>query len=209
MPGEPQLWGAPRTLVWAGAAFAAGCIPSGRLVTRALTGKSLSELGDGKPGTSNVRHSLGLKPALAVLALDAGKAFLPAQAARMAGASDPLVAEIGISAMLGHISVVQGRGAACALGAAYAMDPWMMTIGLFPLAVGGLVHRHAESVAVTAVLLPLIGLALHRHRPARALGPLALILVLFAARLKGSAGAPPPSSPGVAWRRLWLDRDEY
>ena len=209
MPSEPQLWGAPRTLVWAGAAFAAGCIPSGRLVTGALTGKSLSELGDGKPGTSNVRRSLGLKPALAVLSLDAGKAFLPAQAARMAGASDPLVAEIGISAMLGHISVVQGRGAACALGAAYAMDPRMMTIGVFSLAVGGLVHRHAESVAVTAMLLPLISLALHRHQPARALGPLALILVLFAARLKGSAGAPPPTSPSVAWRRLWLDRDEY
>ena len=209
MPGQPQPWSAPRTLVWAAAAFAAGSIPSGRLVTRALTGKSLSELGDGKPGTSNVRRSLGLKPALAVLSLDAGKAYVPAQAARMAGANDPLVAAIGISAMLGHISVVQGRGAACALGAAYAMDPWMMTIGWFPLAVGGLVHRHAESVAVTAALLPLISLALHRHQPTRALGPLALILVLFAARLKGSAGAPPPSSPGVAWRRLWLDRDEY
>jgi len=208
MPGEPRPWGAPRTLAWAAAAFAGGGIPSGRLVTRALTGMSLSDLGDGKPGTSNVRRSLGLRPAIVVLALDAGKAYWPAQAAQMTGANDSLVAAIGISAMLGHISVVQGRGAACALGAAYAMDPWMMTIGWFPLAVGGLVHRHAESVAVTAALLPLISLALHRGRPARALGPLAMILVLFAARLKGSAGAPLPSSSGVAWRRLWLDRDE-
>ena len=42
-----------------------------------------------------------------------------------------------------------------------------------------------KSVAVTAALLPLISLALHRRQPACALGPLALILVLFAARLKG------------------------
>jgi hypothetical protein len=84
----------------------------------------------------------------------------------------------------------------------------MMTIGWIPLAGGGLIHRHAESVAVTAALLPLISLALHRHQPARALGPLALILVLFAARLRGSADAPFPASPGVLWRRLWLDRDE-
>jgi glycerol-3-phosphate acyltransferase PlsY len=208
MPDRPGSWGAPRTLLWTAAAFAAGGIPFGRLVTRALTGRPLSELGDGKPGTSNVRRSLGLKPAILVLALDAGKAYVPAQAARMAGAGDPLVAAIGISAMLGHISFVQGRGAACALGTAYAMDPLMMTIAWLPLAGGGLIHRHAESVAVTSALLPLISLALHRDRPSRALGPLAMILVLFAARLRGSADAPFPASPGVLARRLWLDRDE-
>lgn len=208
MPGESRPWGAPRGLLWATVAFTAGCMPSGRLVTRILTGRSLSELGDGKPGTSNVAHSLGLKPAIAVLSLDAGKAFLPAHAARMAGAGDCLVAVIGISAVLGHVSVVHGRGAASSLGAAFAMDPGTMAIGCVSLVGGSLVHRHAESVAVTAVLLPLISLALHSDRPGRALGPLALILLLFAARLKGSAGTPPPSSPAVCWRRLWLDRDE-
>ena len=44
------------------------------------------------------------------------------------------VAAIGISAMLGHIAVVKGRGAACALGAHFAMDPGTMAIGSVALA---------------------------------------------------------------------------
>jgi len=200
-------WGAGRTLLWVGGAFAAGCIPSGRLLTRALTGKSLEEIGDGKPGSSNVARSVGWKPAAAVLAADAGKAYVPATAARLTGAGHGTVAAIGVSAMLGHIAVVKGRGAAAALGACYAMDPGMMAIGSAELMGGFALHRNPQTVAVTAVSLPLISLALHR-RPARALGPLLVITILLAARIKGSPGAGWPSSPAVLWRRFWLDRDD-
>ncbi|MEI6452018.1 MAG: glycerol-3-phosphate acyltransferase [Actinomycetes bacterium] len=207
MPRERRRWGAGRKLLWMGGAFAAGCIPSGRLLTRALTGKTLDDIGDGKPGSSNVARSVGWKSGAAVLALDAGKAYAPATAARLAGAGHGAVAAIGISAMLGHIAVVKGRGAACALGAMYAMDPGTMAIGSAELLGGFKLHRNPQAVAVTAVSLPLISLALHR-RPGRALGPLVLITVLLAARLKGSPGAGWPSSPGVLWRRFWLDRDD-
>jgi len=190
-----------------GAAFAAGCLPSGRLVTRALTGQVLAEVGDGKPGSSNVARSLGWKPGAAVLALDAGKAYLPAAAARLAGARDGAVAAVGISAMVGHIAAVKGRGAACALGTAFAMDPQMMAVGCLPLVGGSLLHRHAQAVAVTALSLPVISLALHR-RAGKAAGPLAMISILLAARLRGSAGAGWPSEPAVWWNRFWLDRDQ-
>jgi glycerol-3-phosphate acyltransferase PlsY len=190
-----------------GGAFAAGCIPSGRLVTRALTGESLDEIGDGKPGSANVARSVGWKPAGAVLALDAGKAYIPATAARLTGAGDGAVAAIGISAMLGHIAVVKGRGAASGLGAMFAMDPGTMAIGSAELLGGFKLHHNPQTVAVTAVSLPFISLALHR-RPARALGPLMVITILLAARLKGSPGAGWPSSPVVLWRRFWLDRDD-
>ena len=93
--------------------------------------------------------------------------------------------------MCGHIAVVRGRGAACALGAAFAMDPAMMAVACVPLVGGSLVHRHAQAVSITALSLPLISLALHRS-PRRALGPLALITVIFAARLRGSPGAGLP-----------------
>jgi glycerol-3-phosphate acyltransferase PlsY len=189
-----------------GGAFAAGCIPSGRLVTRALTGRSLDEIGDGKPGSSNVARSVGWKSGVAVLALDAGKAYVPATAARLAGAGHGAVAAIGISTMLGHIAVVKGRGAASALGAMYAIDPGTMAVGSVELLGGAKLHRNPQAVAVTAVSLPLISLALHR-RPARALGTLVLISILLAARIKGSPGAGWPSSPTVLCRRLWLDRD--
>ena len=206
MPRE-RRWSAGRTMLWVGGAFAAGCIPSGRLLTRALTGKSLEEIGDGKPGSSNVARSVGWKPAAAVLALDAGKAYVPATVARLTGAGHGAVAAIGISAMLGHIAVVKGRGAAAALGAMFAMDPGTMAIGSAELIGGFAFHRNPQTVAVTAVSLPLISLALHR-RPARALGPLLVITILLAARIKGSPGAGWPSSPAVLWRRFWLDRDD-
>jgi glycerol-3-phosphate acyltransferase PlsY len=195
-----------RTLVWLGAAFAAGCLPSGRLVTRALTGASLDELGDGKPGSSNVARSLGWKPGAAVLAMDAGKAFVPASMARQAGASNGTVAALGITTMVAHIAVVKGRGAAAALGAAFAMDPAMMTVGCVPLVGGSLLQRHAQAVSVTAISLPLVSLTLHRS-PARAGWPLLLIAILFATRLRGSAGAGWPVTPAVWWSRFWLDRD--
>jgi glycerol-3-phosphate acyltransferase PlsY len=191
-----------------GAGFAAGCIPTGRLLTRALTGESLDDIGDGKPGSSNVARSVGVKAGAAVLALDAAKAYVPAKAAKLAGAGDGTVAAIGISAMAGHIAVVKGRGAACALGAAFAMDTPMMAIDCIPLVGGSLLHHHAEAVSVTALALPLTSLALHPREPARSLGPLALITVLFAARLKGTAGVPFPTSAAGWWKRFWLDRDE-
>jgi glycerol-3-phosphate acyltransferase PlsY len=195
------------TVLGLGAGFAAGAIPTGELITRALTGQHLRDLGDGKAGSSNVAHSVGQKAGAAVLALDALKAYAPATASRVHGAGDNEVAAIGISAMCGHIAVVKGRGAACALGAAFAMDPAMMAVGCVPLVGGTLIHHHAEAVTITALSLPLISLALHRS-PRRALGPLALITVLFAARLRGSAGAPLPDSPEVLWNRFLLDRDE-
>ena len=195
------------TLLGLGAGFAAGAIPTGELVTRALTGQRLRDLGDGKAGSSNVARSVGWKAGAAVLALDALKAYVPATASRLHGAGHNEVAAVGISAMCGHITVVKGRGAASALGAAFAMDPAMMAVGCVPLVGGSLLHRHAEAVTITALSLPVISLALHRS-PRRALGPLALITVLFAARLRGSAGAPLPDSPEVLWNRFLLDRDE-
>jgi glycerol-3-phosphate acyltransferase PlsY len=207
VPRERRRWGAGRTLLWMGGAFAIGCIPSGRLVTRALTGKALEDIGDGKPGSSNVARSVGWKPAAAVLAMDAGKAYIPATAARLTGAGHGAVAAIGISAMLGHIAVVKGRGAASGLGAMFAMDPGTMAIGSAELLGGFKLHYNPQTVAVTAVSLPFVSLALHRQ-PRRSLGPLVLISLLLAARIKGSPGAGLPSSPAVLWRRFWRDRDD-
>ena len=208
MSRERKRWGAARTAAWMAAGFAAGCIPTGRLLTRALTGESLDDLGDGKPGSSNVARSVGAKAGAAVLALDAAKAFAPAQAAKLTGAGPGAVAAIGHSAKVGHIAVVKGRGAACALGAAFAMDAPMMAIDCVPLVGGSLLHHHAEAVSVTAFSLPLTSLALHPRRPSRALGPLALILILFGARLRGTPGVPFPATATGWWKRFWLDRDE-
>jgi glycerol-3-phosphate acyltransferase PlsY len=191
-----------------GGAFAAGCVPTGRLVTRALTGKSLDDIGDGKPGSSNVARSVGWKAGAAVLAIDACKAYAPATAARLSGAGEASVAAVALSAMAGHVAVVKGRGVASALGVAFAVDTPAMAVGCVPLVGISVLHHHAEAVSITALALPLISLALHRRRPARALGPLALITLIFAVRLKGTAGRPLPTTAAGWWKRFWLDRDE-
>ena len=160
------------------------------------------------PGSSNVARSVGWKPAAAVLALDALKAYVPATAARLPGAGDGAVAAVGIWAMCGHIAVVKGRGAASALGAAFAMDPAMMAVGCVPLLGGSLAapsrarpwpsrRSRCRSSASRCT-------AARAARSGRSL----LITVLFAARIKGSPGAPLPDSPEVLWQRFWLDRDD-
>ena len=169
--------------------FAAGTIPTGKLVTKALTGQRLEDLGDGKAGSSNVARSIGWKAGRAGPRARRAQGVRAGDGRSLDGAGDNEVAAVGISAMGGHIAVVKGRGAACALGAAFAMDPAMMAVGCVPLVGGSLLHRHAEAVTVTALSLPFISLALHRS-PRRALGPLALITVLFAARLRGPPGSP-------------------
>ena len=166
-------------------------------------------MGDGKPGSSNVARSLGWKPGAAVLAMDAGKAFVPAAAARLAGASDGTVGRRRHHAPCSATSR-WSRGAAPPVpwAPAYAMDAQTMTVDLVPLVGGSALHHHAEAVSVTAVALPLISLALHRRTPARALGPLALITVLFRARLRGIVRRRPAGhSPEAWWYRFWLDRD--
>ena len=202
----PERWSAARTALWLGVAFAAGSIPAGRLLTRALTGASLVDLGDGKSGSSNVARSVGFKAGTAVFVVDTAKAYVPATAARLAGAGENTVAALAITSMLAHITVVKGRGAACALGGCFAVDPAMMAIGCAPLVGGAVVHRHPQSVAATAVALPVISLAVHR-RPAQALRVALLIAVLLAARLKGSPGAGWPDTAAVWSSRFWLDRD--
>jgi acyl phosphate:glycerol-3-phosphate acyltransferase len=204
----PERWGLLRTLVWMGGTFALGGVPSGRLVTRALTGQSLDDIGDGKPGSSNVARSVGWKAGSVVLVLDACKAYGPATAARLSGAGEASVAAIALSAVAGHVVFVKGRGAASGLGAAFAMDPAVMGIGCVPLVGISALHHHAEAVSVTCVALPLISLALNRRRPARALGPLALIVLLFLIRIRGTAGTPFPTTAAGWCKRVWLDRDE-
>lgn len=198
-------WGMARTAVWMGAAFAAGCIPSARIVTRALSREEISDLGDGKPGAANVTRSLGTKAGAVVLGLDALKAFTPATAARLAGAPDPVVALVAVTPMVSHILVVGGRGAACALGACYAIDAKAMTISLIPLVGGSKLGYHPQSVMVTAFTIAALHAAF-RRKPDAALGFL-VPAILIAARLAGSRGAPRPASARVWWNRFAVDRD--
>ena len=140
------------------AAFALGCIPSGRLVSRLVGGGDISQSGDHKPGASNVARTLGWKPGAATLAVDLVKAAIPAAVGRRAGAGPDLTGALAVTPVVAHIAVVRGRGAAAALGAALAYDAPATALVLPAIVGGALTKRAASGVMVAALALPAISL---------------------------------------------------
>ena len=199
--------GGGRGIVAVALAFAAGCLPSARLVTRLARGQAIEELGDGKPGASNVYRSLGPVPGITVMALDALKAFTPAAALRAGGASQSIVAAAAAAPVAAHVTVVGGQGAAAALGAAFALDTPATLAALVPIVGGTWLGYHPQGVLAGALAFP-VARGLLRRRMAAALQAATLPTILIAARLRGRRSAGPPRSARVALNRLLLDRDE-
>jgi glycerol-3-phosphate acyltransferase PlsY len=186
-------------------AFALGCIPSARLVSRLVGAGDISQAGDRKPGAANVARTLGWAPGAATLGIDLAKGSATAAVARRAGAGPGLTGALGVAPVVAHIAVVGGRGAAAALGAALAIDPPATGIVLVFVAGGTLAKQAAAGVMVAALALPLASLALGRRRTAAWCA--ALPVVIACARLRGSAGAEPPTRFDLAWERFWFDRE--
>jgi glycerol-3-phosphate acyltransferase PlsY len=200
-----RVSGTTLALVGLPAAFALGCVPSARIVARLLSGSDIEEVGDRKPGAANVTRSLGLGPGLATGGLDMAKGFAIATTARALGAGPDLVGALAVTPVASHIAVVRGRGAAAALGAAFAMDAPATGIVLVPILAGTALKKAGVGVMVGALALPLASLALGRRR--RALWCAALPALMAYARLRGSDGVDRPLTPAVAWSRFWFDRD--
>jgi glycerol-3-phosphate acyltransferase PlsY len=115
-------------------AFAAGSIPFGVLVGRIFYGTDLRKAGSGNIGAANALRTLGTAGALAVLALDALKGFVPAAAVLALGArsvAEPQLVSLiagaaGFAALLGHcfspwLHFHGGKGVATHLGVAFAL----------------------------------------------------------------------------------------
>ena len=187
------------------AAFALGCIPSARLVARAVGGGEILDSGDGKPGAANVARTLGWKPGAATLGLDLVKGSAAVGTARALGAGPHVAGALALTPVAAHVAVVRGRGAAAALGAALALDP-LATAAVLPAVIGGALTRRAALGAMVAALgLPVASLALG-HR-CRALWGTGLPVIMAYARLRGSDGAAAACDPRVAWERFWFDRE--
>ncbi len=191
-------------LVGLPAAFALGCIPSARLVSRLVGAGDISQAGDRKPGAANVARTLGWRPGAATLGIDLAKGSAAATLARRAGAGPDLVGALAVAPVAAHITVVGGRGAAAALGAALALDPLATGIVLAPVVGGALTKRAATGAMAAALALPLVSLALGRRHTAAWCAALPALMAY--ARLRGSAGTLPATFE-VAWERFWFDRE--
>jgi glycerol-3-phosphate acyltransferase PlsY len=141
--------------------FLIGSVNPASLVARAM-GRDLRVSGSGNPGATNAGRVLGRKWGVLVLVLDVLKAYLPTVVVlRTMGTVPALVA--GLAVVLGHVFSPflggrGGKGAACALGAVLAVEPW---VGLAAVVVFGLaktvVPFVGEASVVTVAGIGLVG----------------------------------------------------
>lgn len=147
------------------ASFAAGAIPFGVVVSRAFYRRDIRTVGSGNIGAANALRALGVKGAVAVLALDALKGALPALAGIAVGGT-PLGAGAALAAVLGHcfspfLGFRGGKGVATNFGAVLALAwPAGLAFALVWIAAVG-VSRYASvgSMLASAAMGPVLWLA--------------------------------------------------
>jgi len=114
------------------ASYLLGSVPFGLLLTRALKGEDLRELGSGNIGATNTMRALGRGWGLISFTLDCAKGWAPVfviAPALVGGAVDSQSLVLcGAAAVLGHCFPVYlrfkgGKGVATACGAIVAVDP--------------------------------------------------------------------------------------
>lgn len=104
-----------------------GSIPTGVLLAR-HRGVDLRTIGSGNIGATNVARALGRKAGVIVLVLDALKGLAAVGIALMAGAREPVLAGVGMAAVLGHLFPVWlrlhgGKGVATSVGVLLGLVP--------------------------------------------------------------------------------------
>jgi glycerol-3-phosphate acyltransferase PlsY len=188
------------------AAFAVGCIPTARLVIWLFGGRRDAIAGGGA-GADLVRRGVGTGPAIATAVIDSLKGYSVARLARHYGAGRNVTGALAVTPLVAHIMVVRGRGAATAVGTAFAIDePTMLVAGL-PVVAGSIARHHAFSVMIGAMTYVPVRWVFTRAWTAPLWG-FVMVCVLAYGRLRGSARFVPQGlSRETAWNRFWYDND--
>jgi len=116
------------------AGYLVGSLSFAVIVSRAMGLADPRSYGSGNPGATNVLRSGKRSAAVATLALDALKGYVPVLAALLLapqfGFGAGTVAAVGLAAFLGHLWPVffhfkGGKGVATAAGVLMAFNPWL------------------------------------------------------------------------------------
>lgn len=149
-----------------GASYAAGSIPTAYLAGRWLKGIDLRTVGSGNLGATNVYRTLGLAPALAVLAVDGLKGALPALCfPGLLGVTGNAAAwwalGCGLAAIVGHSRPVfllgrgGGKGIATSAGVFLVVTPVATVAAIAAFLVVVLATRYVSlSSLVGAAVVP-------------------------------------------------------
>lgn len=151
------------------AAYLVGSIPFAQLLSR-RRGVDLRRVGSGNVGASNVLRTLGVRPAVVAMMLDAVKGTVAVLVAQRLtnGVAAPVMA--GLASMIGHVYPVWlrfrgGKGVATAAGAFAVLTPVAVAaaMGVFLLTVA---LTRFISVGSMAAALTLAGWVIASDAPA-------------------------------------------
>ncbi len=120
--------------IWAGS-YLAGSIPAGLVFSRLLRGIDVRKNGSGNIGSANVFRVAGPGPAVATLAFDCVKGFLPVFIAQRLGLPLWALLITGVAAVIGHNWSVflrgrGGKGIATSLGVLTGIAPIVTLVAL-------------------------------------------------------------------------------
>ena len=142
-----------------------GAVPFGLLVARLVKHVDIRRYGSGNTGMTNVMRVTGVRPALVVLLLDAGKGVLAVMLAKLVSPSPGLEVASAIAVLVGHnwsvfIRFQGGKGTATGIGALCALAPLS---GLIVVVVGApfiVVFRHVSLGAIVGAVTAFVSVVL-------------------------------------------------
>ena len=170
--------------------YLAGAIPFSYIAGRVFAGLDLRREGSGNLGASNTFRLLGGKVALAVLAADVAKGFVPVVVASGLATSGVVTREwlmltAAFFAIIGHmfsvfVSFAGGKGVATTAGGFLALAPWALLVTLAVFAGLFAVKRIVSLANITCVVVfPVAVFLLDRMGLAEAHWPLLAASVLI------------------------------
>ena len=154
------------TAIYLLASYLLGSLSAAILVCRALGKGDPREVGSGNPGATNVLRAHGKGPALATLAGDVLKGYVPVLLAPLAGMDARGVAGAGAAAFIGHLFPVffgfkGGKGVATLIGVMLGYD-WQLGLGFIItwLAVAAVTRYSSLAALCATTAAPLLAVLL-------------------------------------------------
>ncbi len=144
------------------AAYLVGSLSFAVIVSRAMGLADPRTYGSGNPGATNVLRSGSRPAALATLALDALKGYVPVVLAYIGAEhfgwwGNGTIAAVGLAAFLGHLWPVffrfqGGKGVATAAGVLFAFNPFLGLATLLSWALIAAFFRYASLASLVAAV---------------------------------------------------------
>jgi glycerol-3-phosphate acyltransferase PlsY len=166
-------------------AYLLGSLPFGYWVVRALKGTDIRTVGSGNIGASNVWRTYGKAYGVPIVVLDTAKGFVPGLVGTLV-AGELVGVLAGGAAMLGHWRPLflrfqrGGKTVATAGGTFLGVAPLVGLAGLAAWVVVFVVTRYASVASMTsALLLPLVSVALGEPWPVIAFASIAAVVVVL------------------------------